>query len=469
MFVHGVCMVKLEDKILKKIHKNLEKIINDQKLGDKNPFDFDVFQNDDFPTKKNAEGLWRDIYDYYKTLEEWKVGGTFLEYEAIPPHILDLARKNGANHITENVLKEVGGYLKSQWLVFVPFIRSIDPFAHCSGKKLSKNHTKIGKDMWLSNIAPDENVHFNWVNKNFKNYLKANKTIAWKDKASTFRHQLCQIGGAKYTPQDEVCSGHYLIFKLSGSLQSLNSKYDPSLIFFVFCRGLVSLKNSGENHRDLMPTPLDHLEPNGIIGVSLKDFEPLRFRRNVMFNLNVSISSDLLKTLRKNKFTEITENIYSPKSSSTSWESLKKSAELMYQFFENEDGGGNAVTRKAVSTVLLCSASEAMFRLNVKSIKKNISTYMATIIDPNGGSKHDEVYGFFEVAYKTRSKFVHEGAVEYVDNKKLFYYVFLVWLKMAHFHLKHKDELKTYTDMIKGLLKNSSKVYRAIFFKDYID
>lgn len=462
-------MVKVEDKILKRIHKNLEKIMGDKKLGDKNPFDLDIFQDNDFPTKKNAEGLWGDIYDYYKTLEEWKVGGTFLEYESIPPHIFDLARKNGVTHITENVLKEVGGYLSSQWLVFVPFIRSIDPFAQWSGEKLSRNHTKIGKDIWLSNIAPDESIHFKWAHKNFKNHLRANKAKVWKDKISTFRHQLCQIGGAKYAPSEDVCSGHYLIFKLSGSLQSLSSKYDPSLIFFVFCRGLFSLESNGEGHRDLMPTPLDRLEPNGIIGVGLKDFEPLRFRRNVMFNLNVSISDDLLKKLRQNKFSEITERLYSHKASNASWESLKNSVELLYQFFEHEDGGGNAVTRKAVSTVLLCSASEAMFRLNGKSIKKNLSTYMATIIDPTGGAKHDEVYGFFEAAYKTRSKFVHEGAVEYVDNKKLFYYVFSAWLKMAHFHLKHKDSAKTYTDMIKGLLKNNSKVYQAIFFKDYID
>jgi hypothetical protein len=462
-------MAETKEKILKRIHKNLGKIIADKKLGESNPFDLDVFENVEFPTKKNAEGLWSDIYDYYKTLEEWKAGGNFVEYESIPPYILDIARKNGVNHITENVLKEAGGYLSSQWLVFVPFIRSSDPFSQWSKKKLSRNHTKIGNNIWLSNIAPDESNHFKWVHKNFKSYLRANKAQSWKGKISTFRHQLCQIGGAKYTPQEAVCNGHYLIFKFSGSMQSLSSKYDPSVIFYIFCRGLVSLDSKGVDHGELMATPLDRLEPNGIIGVSLKDFEPFRFRRNVMFNLNVTVSDDLLKKLKKNKFAEINENIYSSKSDIASWESLKKSAEMMYQFFENENGGGNAVTRKAVSTVLLCSASEAIFRLNGKSIKKNLSTYMATILEPKGGPIHNEIYSFFESAYKIRSKFVHEGAVENVDNKKLFFYVFSVWLKLALFYLKHKDSKKTYSDMIKGLLKNNSGIYRTIFFKDYID
>jgi hypothetical protein len=139
----------------------------------------------------------------------------------------------------------------------------------------------------------------------------------------------------------------------------------------------------------------------------------------------------------------------------------------MYQFHENEFSGGNAYTKNSVSTVLLCSAAESLLGIENNSKKRTISTMVAALLFPKGGREYTETYDLLENAYSLRNAFVHAGKVDYIDNRKLFFHVFSAWLQVAHLSLRHKEE-KTLLDLIKKVIPTRSKIYRDIFFKDYL-
>lgn len=320
--------------------------------------------------------------------------------------------------------------------------------------------------MWISSIHEDEMVHYKWAHRNYKMLLRKNKRKAWASKASTFHHHLCQIGAGKYAPKETI-SGHYFIFRLNGSIRRLDSRNDPSAFFLLFCRGLFAIERKGEDIADLIPTSFSTLEPNGIVAIGLKDFEPWRFHRHTSMELRIGVDDDLLSDLKRQRFYQVCEQLYV--SGDKKWKQLKLAADLLYQFHENEFSGGYAYTKSTVSTVLLCSAAESLLGVDSAAKKRNVSTLIAATLFPKGGTECNAVYELLEKAYSVRNGFVHAGqADDAVENKLLFHSIFCAWLKLAHLSLKHKEEKDIVALIKKRVRSKASRIYRDVFFKDYL-
>jgi len=451
-------------KLLKRIHRHLTQLLADTQLKGEDPFEV-LWEERTFPTEMSAKYLWNDIYEYYKVTENWQVEGSFSGFERLPSYVFELAKAHGVSHIDSNILREVGGYLESQWLVFVPMIRTHGMIFQ---KSLTDQHIKIGPNLWITEISSNEEDHYKWIYKKFKNFLPKAKRKNWLDKASTFHHQLCQIGGGKYGPDKKTAKGHYLIFRLSGSLRDIDSKLDPSAFFIFFSHALRSIEKKGKFTSDFMPTSASELEPDGLIGVSLKDFTPWRFQRNALMSLNIVVNDLFVKTLNKNNFDKIAKKIFSNKRDKR-WNGLKDSADVLYQYIENEQTNGYAYTRKSVSTVLLCSAAEAMLQLDKnKPIKKNMSTLIASVLQPNDGAEYNKIHELLDSAYKARSNFVHKGNVDWVDNQLLHSYIVTAWMKAAEYYLKSNSENRNLVTLVKKSVSKKSKIFRQSFYKDYL-
>lgn len=453
-------------QLLLGIQKDLKAIIEDPQVKLVDPFDPEFYCENEFKSKRNVDSAWKKLYRYYELSENWHVKGHLNEFPTIPSYVLDVARNSGTGAVTADLLKEAGGYLESQWLVFVPFTNTNGMWDAAPGQVRSPE--KIGNETWIAKIG-DEREHYSWAHKKFKGLMAQRSRGKWRPQISTFHHHLCQIGGGEYAPKKEIALGHYFIFRVNGPLQGLASNLDPSNLFFLFCRGITAVETEGKATTNISFVRGLERDPNGIIAINLKNFHSSRARRNVQVSLKVNLNKDLVKSLRAEKFDSITRQILFCDKLDKRWASIRKSADLLYQFIESESSRGSLPTKNAVSTVILCSAAEALLDLGQGSIKRNLSTLIAANLAPKGGVQYQKFKDLLKCAYEARSAFVHEGRFDApLDNALLFTAIFSTWLELAQHYSSNAAAIAGLPAFLKTKLKNNSEIYKEAFFDDYL-
>ncbi len=451
-----------KDDLLLRLQSHLSKLFADTKLGDLDPFDLDVYEEKDFPTKKYVNAFLGDLVTYFEVAEGWNLkGSSDLNFVDIAGAIYRTARAQKTTPLSHPLMQGIGGYLSSDWLVFVPFLGTVDVFKNKKGAY--DRSFKMRGNNWVIPIWESMKVT-TWIDQHLpqKPILRVDPA---GDRASLFLHQMCQIGGGTY--DGKLVRGHYFIFRCKGSLRSLDAALDPSKYFALFAHGITALNGKGKSIYNAPLFGQNMLSPDGIIGVNLKNLEPNRFRRHTDFRLNIRLTKDLLNAIRARKFSAIAEKLFT-ETLDDNWKRLKTCADLLYQFIENEAQDNNEYTKHVLSTVLLCASGEALLGITDKQKKKRSFSVLIALLN-SGWKSTDFETGrkFLEDCYDVRSSFVHDGSVEKADNARLFSFIFKAWHALAIYYLSSGATKYSPIEYLNRKVPKNNPLFRSVFVKEY--
>lgn len=447
------------DEILSSLQKSIDQLLLDPNIID--PFDYEEYENLTDRLKKHARNAIMKLVDYYHVTEEWNVlKDGDIDFFGLAGSIYRTTKSNPIR-LSHPLLKAIGGYLESDWYVFVPFTSTVDIFDNKNGAY--QRSYCLGGEYWIMPIQPSKKI-ISWIEKNLP-YIPPCKIDAPKERASLFEHQMCQIGGGRY--EGDLAKGHYFVFRCKGSLRGLDAEIDPSKYFALFAHGLTALRSEAKSIFDPPLVGVSDLSPEGLIGVNLKNLKASRTFRHTNPKLKVRLSLSLLKDIRTTYFEDIVSMLFKGEAEGQ-WAKLKTCADILYQYIENESQENNYI-KTVLSTVLLCSAGEALLDIAGNQAKKRkFSNLLALLYAGWDESEFEKCKVFLMSCYKIRSDFVHEGVIDTCDNTKLFTIIFLAWQKLSANQIINPSEKYSPSDYIKGIAPQNTKIYRTVFISDFI-
>lgn len=460
--------VKTADQRLETLKKHLTIILADTSIPkNENPFDLDCYSNNKFKSKKYVDLVLNELIAYYEASEQWEIPAHNLDWPRVCESLYSTAKKLGLAQLSHPILKAISGYLETDWFAVVPFSQSTYAmdFARRKYPSISKP-TKIGPEIWILPIGSKTKLE-EWF---WRNRPKEITGIKKADREHSLdqdlHHQMCQIGGATY--EGKIISGHYLIYRRKGNFRYSSAEDDISRLFFLFTHWL---SKSGQiESNSLFFTSATSLRPEGQIGVDLKTMQAWRFPRFSDPVLNANISEELIEKIKGNGFGRIARKLSPLQSSAPIFKQLKTSVELLYQYIENEKSSGSGYCQSVISTVLLCSAAEALLGIADRQMKKkSFAIHLSAILSAKKTKSFLEHSKFLREAYTVRSNFVHDGTISKFDNERLFLNIFSAWLILAKKALKNPSDKKSFvSDFIKSQLPKHSAIFRECFISEIL-